>query len=294
MLARAARTAPGRSMPPLQNLSLKTAATKVAYAPNRQFNITVRMENFAALFNVDRALYNKIFNGMPTSDTLDGLSPLSELHRPLETDLIVWMKMTDMPDDTERLRYAGIIHDKVTNLQSESLTGQQLSLADRELRKLIPVTPPDAPFMFVSQCNPWSGTTTMVWRASSVVQMNALGRMIGVSVKSQVQRVTGTADEAPDPFAGVGWRDNGGINFANVLFPLDPQSSTNPDATIVRFTRPPERTAAAAASDIPEQTERWQRTDMGAVPRGKKFRFVYLSDARPEDNDGGQRKKARR
>lgn len=296
MLARSASDAKGGTLPPLQNLSLKTAPTAAAYAPDAQFDVLIRLMRFADM--------NPQAMGTRDDESSKMWTYISNLNveTPKDNDLILWLTLDNMPHDIERLRYAGLVYNKILRRQ---LSGRGGELQQQSFPKEL--TPPGAYKNDLNPCDPWKSKTTLIYHAQTEQQKKYL-----------LERM------ALDSNPGRLYKDDEGDSSAARRFGVWLFGKTTGDGVgdapapggreITQFTRPamPAMPAAAAAGGMAEsreeEVEQWKRT-MQALPTravngfleevsgAAKYRFEYMEEVskRPiaEGGEEGSSKKPR-
>lgn len=251
VLARAAHKAPGQQViPPLQNLSLRTAPTAAATAPNKQFTLWIKALSYvhlrpnngfqagAGAVTYERVLYE-------TFKTTGAESPKDD-------DIILWMQTSDMPSDNERILYTKLIRNLfIDNLKRAYGNVEKKFEVDTVLYHL---TPADAPTIRVSRCNPNESTTTYVWRASTDAQKQRVKEIMGNPtveyIKEADMQDTNAAAKLGRWFIG----------------PTPKDGWTAPEYTSI--TKEP--------NDA--QEERWKCTVVPSQRGGITYRFEYVDD----------------
>lgn len=232
---------------------------RAAEVPNKQFNVTVNMSSFGDMLQSNSGLYQTIGN-----------RPLS-----LRQDaIVVWLTVSGMPVDEERLLYTSIIYDKVVLMEAKSIGGDASRL---EVRRLTPISTPQDLFMSTSQCNPWLSATTLVWCVTTPEQRRHFEAWANADlVKRYKLGPRGLQETAlDDPLGRVNWEQNS-HGLANTIF------NVHSSGRGVEFTRP-------RGGDVTAVTELWERNDRGSDGNGCEYNFEYKSSVLTQQDPKRQR-----
>lgn len=272
MLSQTTHTAPGQHIvPPLQNLSLKTAPTAAISAPNRQFRVWINVMRYVDMSggrgpNAGRGTYaRELYNKYNTS-----------AQRPSDDDLILWMQVDGMPTDRERLRYAALMRNMFTLALKGKFGATNAEAPFDETLVVSNLTPLDAPINKVDQCDPWLTSTTHVWRVSTDQQKNNMRQLIGKPTYAQLTSDVLQSGKAMSHFGNWLFKGtpNDGIGTAA------PAAAAAPETFITEIKKP-------TAADT--ERERWKRS-VTQHQDGITYRFEYVDDVRtrPAEDVGGE------
>ena len=276
MLAQAEHRLRTQTLPPLQNLALKTASTEVALRPDQQFTLTIGV-----------AVSQRMLGAGGTAQIVarEILAYMPRALAPVQDDVVVWARITGMPTDVERVIVAGMIRQLVVDTWfGREAGGTAAAEASREARRLTPVTPDGAPHMKISPCDTSASATTLIWKAHTPEQQRKLREITGARVDQRgdiVQR----ANEAR---IGDTWDGAAKALAEKVLGPEGEQYLITP------LTRPKQE---AGERPGPAVTELWSREKQtnNPLPYEITYRLTYQYDEENDaDGDDGGRRVARR
>ena len=228
---------------------------RAAEVPDRQFNVTVNMSKFGEMPQLNIGLY-QVLRGRP--------------HPPSQESIVVWLTVSGMPVDEERLLYTSIIYDKVVLMEGNDTGGL-------EGKRLTPLSTPRELFMSTSQCNPWLSATTLVWCVTTPVQRRHLQKWANADlVKKYKPGPRGLQETVlDDPLGRVNWERNS-LGLANTIFKV------HSSGIGVEFTRP-------SGGDVNAVTEWWERNDRGSDGNGCEYNFEYKSSMLTQQDPKRQR-----